>query len=60
MLIPDNLLEQVAEIFNSNEEVTEVFTSLDMLYVYGRTELHPDTAKNCNFQIIGGNATGTW
>ena len=56
----DNLTEQVAEILNDEKEGEVRFTSLDMLYVYGQTELHPETARHCNFQIIGGKATGTY
>ena len=56
----DNLMEQVAEIMNSTDEGEVRFTSLDMKYAYGQTELHPETAQHCNFQIIGGRATGTY
>ena len=31
-----------------------------MTYAYGEVPLHLLTAKNCNFQIIGGDATGTY
>ena len=31
-----------------------------MMYAYGQTGLHPETARHCNFQIIGGRATGTY
>ena len=55
----ENLMEQVAEIINSEKEGEVRFTSLDMMYAYGQTELHPETARHCNFQIIGGRATGT-
>ena len=53
----DNLMEQVAEIINSTNEGDIRFTSLDMQYAYGQTELHTGTA---NFQIIEGKATGTY
>ena len=56
----DNLMEQVAEIINDGNEGVVRFTSLDMSYAYGQTELHPDTARHCNFQIIGGRATGRY
>ena len=36
------------------------FTTLDMKYAYGQLKLNPELAKHCNFQIIGGNATGTY
>ena len=31
-----------------------------MTYAYGQVPLHPLTAKHCNFQIIGGESTGTY
>ena len=56
----ESLKEQVAEQINSKDDETVQFTSLDMLYAYGHTELHPETAKHCNFQIIAGKATRTY
>ena len=53
----ENLLEQVAGIVNSKEDGIVRFTSLDMLYAYGQTELHPETASHCYLQIIGERAT---
>ena len=55
-----NLMEQVPEIINDESDGVVIFTSLDMAYAYGQTELHSDTARHCNFQIIGGRATGTY
>ena len=55
----DNLMEQVAEVINDEKEGEVRFTSLDMLHAYGQTELHPETARHCNSQKIGGRATGT-
>ena len=31
-----------------------------MKYAYDQTEVHSETAQHCNFQIIGGRATGTY
>ena len=56
----DNLMEQVAKTINNTNKGEVRFTSLDMQYAYGQTELHPDTVKHCNFQIIGGKPTGTY
>ena len=36
------------------------FSSVDMTYAYGQVPLHLLTAKHCNFQIIGGESTGTY
>ena len=56
----DILMEQVAEEINDEKEGEVRFMSLDMLYANGQTELHPETAQHCNFQIIGGKATRTY
>ena len=54
------LMEQLADIINSEKEEEIGSRSLDMIYAYGQTELHLETARHCNFQIIGGRATGTY
>ena len=36
------------------------FSPLDMTYAYGQVPLRLLTAKHCNFQIIGGESTGTY
>ena len=35
-------------------------TTLDMTYAYGQVELSEETSRHCNFQIIGGKATGIY
>ena len=52
----ESLMDKISEIIKSKKEGELLFTSLDMLYAYGQTELHPNTAKHCNFQIVGGGA----
>ena len=55
----DNLLDMVAEKLDT-EEGEAWFSSVDMTYAYGQIPLHQLTAKQCNFQIIGGESTGTY
>ena len=55
----DNLLDMVAEKLDT-EEGEAWFSSVDMTYAYGQVPLHQLTAKHCNFQIIGGESTGTY
>ena len=33
---------------------------LDLKYAYSELKLAADTAKHCNFNIVGGKATGTY
>ena len=47
------LMEMFAErLDNSNGEVW--YSSVELTYAYGQVPLHAQTAKHCNFQIIGG------
>ena len=55
----ENLLDMVAE--KLDVETGEAwFSSVDMTYAYGQVPLHISTAKHCNFQIFGGESTGTY
>ena len=56
----ENLMDKIAEIINGKEEGEVFFTSLDMLYAYGQTVLHPKTAKHCNFQIFARVMAGSY
>ena len=49
-----------SRIINGKQEGEVWFTSLDMVYAYGQTVLHPETAKHCIFQITGGETTSTF
>ena len=55
----DNLQDKVAEKLD-NENGEAWYSSVGMTYAYGQVPLHPLTAKHCNFQIIGGESTGTY
>ena len=55
----ENLLDMVAEKLDS-EDGEAWYSSVDMTYAYGQIPLHQLTAKHCNFQIIGGESTGTY
>ena len=54
----ENLLDMVAE--KLDVETGEAWFSSVMTYAYGQVPLHISTAKHCNFQIIGGESTGTY
>ena len=56
----ERLMEKVTEIIIGKQEGEVLFTSLDKPYAYEQTILHPETAKHCNFQIIGSETTGTY
>ena len=58
----DNLLDKVREhLARSNDKNVQVwFSSIDLKYAYSQLKLHPDTSKHCNFNIVGGSATGKY
>ena len=55
----ENLMDMIAERLDS-EEGEVWYPSVDLTYAYGQVPLHAMTAKHCNFQIIGGESTGTY
>ena len=56
----EHLVDLVAEQLDNKENGEALYTSLDMRYAYGQVPLDEETSKHCNFQIIGGKATGTY
>ena len=56
----DELIDGVSEIVTENKEGTLYFTVLDLKYAYSQLKLTADTAKQCNFNIVGRKATGTY
>ena len=50
----------MAEQLDNKEQGKALYTSLDMRYANGQIPLEEETAKQCNFQIIGGKANGTY
>ena len=53
-------VDQVAQIVTSEKPGKTWFSSADLDYVYGQLDLSEETAKQCNFSIVGGEATGTY
>ena len=56
----DELIDGVSQIITSASEGSLYFTVLDLKYAYSQIRLTAETAKQCNFNIVGGNATGTY
>ena len=54
----DNLMDMIAEQVGKEKTGKTFFTTLDLTYAYGQVE--QDTAKHCNFQVVGGEATGVY
>ena len=56
----DELLDEMSQIVTANTTGTLYFTVLDLKYAYSQIRLTAETAKQCNFNIVGGQATGTY
>ena len=56
----DELIDEVSQIITAKAESILYFTVLDLKYAYSQIRLTADTAKQCNFNIVGGQATGTY
>ena len=57
----DSLIDSISQHINdSNQGENVYFSTIDLKYAYSQLNLHPDTARHCNFNIICGDATGTY
>ena len=57
----DSLIDSISQHINdSNQGDNIYFSTIDLRYAYSQLKLHPDTARHCNFNIICGDATGTY
>ena len=53
----DNIAQTIAQ---SSDEGEVLFSTIDLRYAYSQIPLDEDTAKQCNFKIIGVQNTGTY
>ena len=56
----DELIDSVSQVITAKAAGTLYFTVLDLKYAYSQIRLTAETAKQCNFNIFGGQATGTY
>ena len=56
----DLLLDKIAQVVESDKTKQTLFSKLDLRYAYSQIPLEQPTRKQCNFSLIGGNATGTY
>ena len=53
----DNIAQTITQ---SSDEGEVLFSTIDLRYAYSQLPLDDDTAKQCYFNIIGSQATGTY
>ena len=56
----DELIDGVSQIITATSEGSLYFIVLDIEYAYSQIRLTAETAKQCNFNIVGGQASGTY
>ena len=58
----DHLMDKISMKISElkTQEGQLYFSKIDLKYAYSQLPLHPETQKHCNFNILGGNATGTY
>ena len=54
------LLDNIAQVVKSDNSNQTLFSTLDLRYAYSQIPLDKATREQCNFSLIGGNATGTY
>ena len=55
----DLLLDNLTQVVKSNDNQQTLFSTLDLRYAYSQILLDKPAREQCNFSLIGGNATGT-
>ena len=57
----DSLIQLISQNLSVNAERYEsFFTTIDLKYAYSQLNLHPETARHCNFNILSGDMTSTY
>ena len=56
--LTDSLAMEIST--NKNNEGPWWFSKIDLKYAYSHIPLYESIAKPCNFNILGGKATGTY
>ena len=55
----DSLIQTTSQTLSTAPQETADFTTLDLQYAYSHLNLHSDTARHCNFNLVSGDMTGT-
>ena len=60
MPIIDSLIQTMSQTLSTAPQETAYFTTLDLQYAYSQLNLHSDTARHCNFNLVSGDMTDTY
>ena len=56
----DSLIQTISQTLSVAPQETAYYLTLNLHYVYSQVNLHTNTARRCNFNIVSGNMTGTY
>ena len=56
----DSLIQTILRTLSTAPQGTAYFMTLDLQYAYSQLNLHSDTARYCNFNLVSGDMTGTY
>ena len=56
----DSLLQTISQTQSTAPQETAYFSTLDLQYAYSQLNLHSDTARHCNFNLVSGDMTGAY
>ena len=51
---------QIITNYKTEQADTIYFSTIDLKYAYSQLNLHTETAKHCNFNIVSGDMTDTY
>ena len=56
----DSLIQTISQTRSTAPQETAYFTTLGLQNAYSQLDLHSDTARHCNFNLVSGDMTGTY
>ena len=56
----DSLIQTISQTLSAAPQETAYFTTLDLQYAYSQSNLHIDTARHCNFNLVSEDMTDTY
>ena len=56
----DSLIQAISQTLSTAPLEKAYFTTLDLQYAHSQLNLHSDTARHCNFNLVSGDMTGTY
>ena len=56
----DSLIQTVSQTLSTAPQETAYFMTLDLQYAYNQLNVHSDTARHCDFNLVSGDMTGTY